>query len=190
MRKLILMAVVALMTTMNVQAQTSLVGREYYCDNVMAGELKSLIADAKTESVKQMEKELGRKLTNEEMKKIDAEMKNQPKELSVVEKGTKMSMKLSFTNATEMKMTAKMSMTDEAMKAMGISWVKRKAFKAMMAMMPSEDVNYTIKNNLLIYTESGQKDTLRISPDGKHLYGVYRDKEKGKDFKYTLTRTK
>ena len=84
-----------------------------------------------------------------------------------------------------------MTMTDKAMKAAGFGWLKRKAMKAAMAMMPSVDVKYTIKDNLLFYTdEDGEKDTLRISPDGKSIYGTYRDKDKNKNYKYTLTRTK
>lgn len=192
MKKVILNIVLAVMSVFGyAQTQTNLAGREYHCANIMAGEFKDIVAKAKEKTIKEKEKKLGRKLTDAEQKQLDSEMKKNQADLKAMEEGTKMSMTLNFKSTTEMIMMAKMTMSDKAMKAAGIGWLKRKAIKAAMAMMPSVDVKYTIKNNLLFYTdEDGEKDTLRISPDGKYIYGTYRDKDKNKNYKYTLTRTK
>jgi hypothetical protein len=158
---------------------------------MLTGKFKDAVVEAKEKAIKEKEKQKGRKLSDAEQKELDSEIKQNQAELNAIKEGTKMSMTFYFKNATEMKLTAKMSMSDKAMKAAGIGWLKRKAMKAAMAMMPAMDAKYTIKGHLLTYTdEDGERDTLRISPDGKYIYGTYRDKDKNKDYKYTLTRTK
>ena len=100
-----------------------------------------------------------------------------------------MSMTMTFKNEKEVSMKASMKMSDEAMKMAGISWIKRKAMKAAMALSPSQVCSYTIKGNMVIIQDEKELDTLRISADGKSLSGIYRDEKKG-PIKYTLTRTK
>jgi hypothetical protein len=195
MKKILLMVVATMMATVMVKAQTSLVGREYHCANILAGEMvdfKKQVAEAKTQAIAKKEKEKGRKLTTEERQAIDAEVSKMHAKLKTITDGTKMSMTVIFKSATVMTLNGKMSMSDEAMKAAGVGWLKRKTMKAAMALSPSEDVNYTLKNNLVIFTDDGERDTFRISADGKQLYGVQRGnkKEKEKDMKFTLTRRK
>ena len=191
MKKVILSFLLAVMSVVGyAQTQMNLVGREYHCDNMLTGKFKDAVVEAKEKAIKEKEKQKGRKLSDAEQKELDSEIKQNQAELNAIKEGTKMSMTFYFKNATEMKLTAKMSMSDKAMKAAGIGWLKRKAMKAAMAMMPAMDAKYTIKGHLLTYTdEDGERDTLRISPDGKYIYGILRDKDK-KEYKYTLTRTK
>ena len=73
---------------------------------------------------------------------------------------------------------------DEAMKAAGIGWLKRKAMKAAMAIMPAENMAYTVKGNMIILHDGQDRDTLRLSSDGKSLSG------KTDGIGYTLARTK
>jgi hypothetical protein len=100
-----------------------------------------------------------------------------------------MSMTMTFKNEKEVSMKASMKMSDEAMKMAGVSWIKRKAMKAAMAMSPSQVCPYTVKGNMVIIQDEKELDTLRISADGKSLSGIYRDEKNG-PIKYTLTRTK
>lgn len=90
----------------------------------------------------------------------------------------------------DMKAKAKMKMTDEAMKAADIGWLKRKALKAAMAVMPAADMPYIIKNNMVILQDEEGNDTLYISADRNSLSGIYRGKKKSENIHYTLARTK
>ena len=76
--------------------------------------------------------------------------------------------------------------SDDALKAAGIGWAKRKLLKAALAVAPSSTkATYTVKDNLVILNESGDLDTLRLSDDGKFLYGKIDNKTN-----FKLTRTK
>ena len=90
----------------------------------------------------------------------------------------------------DMKAKAKMKMTDEAMKAADIGWLKRKALKAAMAVMPAADMPYIIKGNMVILQDEEENDTLYISADRNSLSGIYRGKKKSENIHYTLARTK
>ena len=90
----------------------------------------------------------------------------------------------------DMKAKAKMKMTDEAMKAADIGWLKRKALKAAMAVMPAIDMPYIIKGNMVILQDEEENDTLYISADRNSLSGIYRGKKKSENIHYTLARTK
>lgn len=90
----------------------------------------------------------------------------------------------------DMKAKAKMKMTDEAMKAADIGWLKRKALKAAMAVMPAADMPYIIKGNMVILQDEEGNDTLYISADRNSLSGIYRGKKKSENIHYTLARTK
>lgn len=55
----------------------------------------------------------------------------------------------------------------------------------MAAARKSQKGTYVVQGELVILDDGEEKDTLRLSPDAKHLYGIF-----DKDTKYTLTRTK
>ena len=90
----------------------------------------------------------------------------------------------------DMKAKALVKMTDEAMKAADIGWLKRKALKAAMAVMPAADMPYIIKGNMVILQDEEENDTLYISADRNSLSGIYRGKKKSENIHYTLARTK
>ena len=55
-----------------------------------------------------------------------------------------------------------------------------------MAVAPSSNkATYVVKGDLIILNDGKEKDTLRLSSDGKYLYGKYE-----KDVNFKLTRTK
>ena len=78
--------------------------------------------------------------------------------------------------------------SDEALKAAGYGWLKRKAMKAALAVAPSSQKGtYIVKNNMVIMADKdNEKDTLNISQDGKYITGKL-DK---KDRPFKLIRTK
>ena len=137
MKKFLVMAIVAMMTALSAEAQTSLVGREYHNPNIMSDIYKD----------------------------IDRQV-------------------------ADMKAKALVKMTDEAMKAADIGWLKRKALKAAMAVMPAADMPYIIKGNMVILQDEEENDTLYISADRNSLSGIYRGKKKSENIHYTLARTK
>lgn len=194
--KKILLIVVAMMVTIGVNAQKGLVGRVYHNPNIMSGMMSELtkdvekeIVEARKKAIEKGEKKVGRKLTADEIKKIDKELKEIEAKARAVKAGMGMSITMTFKNEKEVSMKAAMKMSDEAMKMAGVSWIKRKAMKAAMALEPSQICPYTIKGNMVIIQDDKELDTLRISADGKSLSGIYRDEKEG-PIKYTLTRTK
>lgn len=185
-----------MMVTLSVNAQKGMVGRVYHNPNIMSGMMAEMtkdvekeIADARKKAIEKGEKKVGRKLTADEIKKIDKELKKIEAKVRAVKSGMGMSMTMTFKNEKEVSMKASMKMSDEAMKMAGVSWIKRKAMKAAMAVSPSQVCPYTVKGNMVIIQDEKELDTLRISADGKSLSGIYRDEKNG-PIKYTLTRTK
>ncbi|MBP1541322.1 MAG: hypothetical protein ILA25_04045 [Prevotella sp.] len=86
-----------LIVSVAVSAQTSMSGRTYHNPNIMAdmmnGATKDLdkkVAEARAKAIAKAEKEKGRKLTNEEIAKQDAEIKKKMDMLEAVKKGMKM----------------------------------------------------------------------------------------------------
>ena len=74
-------------------------------------------------------------------------------------------------------MSVDMSISDDAMKAAGIGWLKRKAMKAAMAIAPSsQKVSYVIQGDLVICSDGKEKDTLRLSKDRQFIYGKMDEK--------------
>ena len=76
--KKILLIVVAMMVTIGVNAQKGMVGRVYHNPNIMSGMMAEMtkdvekeIADARKKAIEKGEKKVGRKLTADEIKKID-----------------------------------------------------------------------------------------------------------------------
>lgn len=193
MKKFLVMAIVAMMTALSAEAQTSLVGREYHNPNIMSDIYKDIdrqVADMKAKALVKLEEKKGRKLTEAEMKEFNEKIGKEESKLRAMKNGTSMAMTVTFKNDKTAVVKAKMKMTDEAMKAADIGWLKRKALKAAMAVMPAADMPYIIKGNMVILQDEEGNDTLYISADRKSLSGIYRGKKKSENIHYTLARTK
>ena len=193
MKKFLVMAIVAMMTALSAEAQTSLVGREYHNPNIMSDIYKDIdrqVADMKAKALVKLEEKKGRKLTEAEMKEFKELIGKEESKLRVMKNGTSMAMTVTFKNDKTAVVKAKIKMTDEAMKAADIGWLKRKALKAAMAVMPAADMPYIIKGNMVILQDEEENDTLYISADRNSLSGIYRGKKKSENIHYTLARTK
>ena len=193
MKKFLVMAIVAMMTALSAEAQTSLVGREYHNPNIMSDIYKDIdrqVADMKAKALMKMEKKKGRKLTEAEMKEFNEKIGKEESKLRAMKNGTSMAMTVTFKNDKTAVVKAKIKMTDEAMKAADIGWLKRKALKAAMAVMPAADMPYIIKGNMVILQDEEGNDTLYISADRNSLSGIYRGKKKSENIHYNLARTK
>lgn len=179
MKKIIVWAFVAIISVMSVSAQTSLAGRVYHNPNILSGKLKKLdeiaskdIAEAKKQAIEKAEKEKGRKLNDAEKAELDAKVKEAVEQAKILSKGISSGLTVEFKNATDLVMKMDMHVDDAALKAAGISWLKRKALKAAIAVAPSSHKGkYVQQGDLIIVTEDKETDTLRVSKDGKHLYG-------------------
>ena len=192
-RKRILWAIAVLLFAVPpfqlIKAQ-SLVGRVYHNANILADKMNEAIhkalPEAKAEKIAEMEKEKGRKLTEAEKAEVEKKLKEAQAKADAVMKGMKTAVTVEFKSETQAVMKMDMQIDEEAMKQAGVSWAKRKAVKALLAMAPSsEKSKYVVKGNLVIMDPDDEPDTLRLSDDGKYLYGKFDDKDNIK-----LTRTK
>ena len=181
-----------MLTITPIRAQ-SLAGRTYYNSNIMADELNNMVKDvekkmteAKAKAYSVFEKEKGRKPTDADKAEIDKQLQEAQAMLEAIKKGMTTKITVEFKTEKDAVMKADMQISDEALKAAGVSWLKRKAMKAALAIAPSSTkATYEVNGNLVIMDEGGEKDTLRMSSDGKYLYGKF---DKKTNFK--LTRTK
>ena len=189
-----LLVVILVTATMTVNAQTSLAGRTYHNPNIMADimneatkDLDKKVAEARAKGIADAEKKKGRKLTADEIAKLDEEIKKNMEMLEAVKKGMKMAVTVEFKDQKNLVMKQDTKISDAALKAAGIGWLKRKALKAALAIAPSSQKGtYVVKDNMVIMTDKDkEKDTMYVSEDGKYLSGQL---EKKKSFK--LTRTK
>lgn len=183
----------AMMFALNLQAQNSLVGRTYYNANIMTDALNEVtkdmdkkVQDAKAEEIAKLEKKEGRKATRAEIAEIDAKMQKAQKMMEAMTKGMTTELTVTFKTEKEAVMKANISVSDEALKNAGIGWMKRKALKAAIALIPStEKSSYIVKDNLVIMIDDDEgNDTLRLSNDGKYLFGKF---DKKTDYKLTRT---
>ena len=183
----------AMMFALNLQAQNSLVGRTYYNANIMTDALNEAtkdmdkkVQDAKTEEIAKLEKKEGRKATRAEIAEIDAKMQKAQMMMEAMTKGMTTELTVTFKTEKEAVMKANISVSDEALKNAGIGWMKRKALKAAIALIPStEKSSYIVKGNLVIMIDDDEgNDTLRLSNDGKYLFGKF---DKKTDYKLTRT---
>ena len=192
MKRMLILVVVAMMTMMTVNAQ-SLAGRTYYNANILAGEMnKKLkevdqkIPEIRAEKYAKFEKEKGHKPTAAEKAKLDKEVDDAIAQAKALAKGASTAITIEFKTEKDAVMKADMKISEDAMKAAGIGWLKRKALKASLAVAPSSNkATYVVKGDLIILNDGKEKDTLRLSSDGKYLYGKYE-----KDVNFKLTRTK
>ena len=183
----------AMMFALNLQAQNSLVGRTYYNANIMTDALNEAtkdmdkkVQDAKAEEIAKLEKKEGRKATRAEIAEIDAKMQKAQKMMEAMTKGMTTELTVTFKTEKEAVMKANIRVSDEALKNAGIGWMKRKALKAAIALIPStEKSSYIVKDNLVIMIDDDEgNDTLRLSNDGKYLFGKF---DKKTDYKLTRT---
>ena len=192
MNRILILAVVAMMTMMTVNAQ-GLAGRTYYNANILAGELnKKLkevdqkIPEIKAKGYAKFEEKNGRKPTEAEKAKLEKELNEKVAQAKAMAKGMTTAITVEFKTEKNAVMKADIKISDDAMKAAGIGWLKRKAMKAALAVAPSSNkATYVVKGNLIILDDGEEKDTLRLSSDGKYLYGKFE-----KDVNFKLTRTK
>ena len=180
--------------TLSVSAQTSLAGRTYHHPNIMADmmndatkDLDKKVAEARTKAIAEGEKKKGRKLTAEELAKLDEEIKKKMEMVAAMKKGMTMAITVEFKDQKNMVMKQKTKVSDDALKAAGYGWLKRKALKAALAIAPSsEKGTYIVKDSLVIMTDKdNEKDTLFLSQDGKYLKG-----RMDKKMSFKLTRIK
>ncbi|MBP3213111.1 MAG: hypothetical protein J6M41_11200 [Prevotella sp.] len=192
MKHFLLTTLLALIMGIGAYGQTNLTGRVYYNANIMASEfdekLKELdkeIANKRTETIAAMEKKKGRKLTASEEAELNKEL-NQAmnKAKTMMKEGMKTAVTMEFKSAKEVVMKMEMKVDDAVLKAAGVSWIKRKAMKAAMALSPSQKETYVVKGNQVIIGTGKDQDTMTLSADGKTLTGTMDGK------KFTLTRTK
>ena len=193
MKTKVIIAFIALMMASSIaSAQTSLKGRVYYHPNIMEQamgpevDIDKKIAEARANAIAKKEKEKGRKLTKEEIAKLDKETANARKQAEVLKKALTVAITVEFTSATDVIMSQKTKIDDDALKKMGVGWFKRKALKAALALSPeSQKEKYEVKGNKVFFIDGKDRDTLTLSNDGKTLSG-----ELDKYTKFTLKRTK
>lgn len=174
-------------------AQTSLAGRVYHHPNIMKGmtmgetaDVDKAMADAKAKAIAEEEKKKGRKLTESELSEVNQKVKEARKVLDAIMNSTQTAVTVTFKSDTELVMNMDMKVDDDALKQAGVSWVKRKALKAAIAIAPSsQKMKYRLQGSLVICDDGNEKDTLQLSTDGKYLTGKTDDKEP-----FRLTRTK
>jgi hypothetical protein len=175
----------------SVFAQTqNLAGRTYYNANIMSGKMNDVISkaipEAKAEKIAEIEKEKGRKLTDAEKAEVEKELQEAQTKANSVIKGFKTEATIEFKTEKDAVMKFDMKVDEEVLKQNGIGWAKRKALKAVIALAPTtEKATYVVKGNLVILDPNDEPDTLRLSDDGKYLYGKFDEKTN-----YKLTRTK
>ena len=191
--KLFILTVAALFaTTSSLFAQHDLVGHTFSNPNIMQKMINDAMKDidkkidsVRTEAIAKKEKEKGRKLNTAETKEIEEDIKKAKDHMAAAKNSVKMAISMEFINDKEAVMRMKMSVDEAVLKQAGVSWAKRKAMKAGIALMPSsEKVKYTVSGNNIIIPDDKKPDTLRISDDGKYITG------KMDEIQFKLTRTK
>lgn len=187
-----LLVVLLLGYTTTLWGQTNLAGRKYYHANIMADMLNEAmkdvnIDDAKKKAIAKAEAKKGRKLTAAEEAEINKEAKEAIAATNAIKKGMKTAVTVEFKDEKNIILKADIKISDDALKAAGIGWMKRKAIKAALAIAPSSQKGtYIVKGQQVIMTDSdGEKDTLLLSLDGQYLSGKI-----DKDTPFNLKRTK
>ena len=184
---LTLLAMLLLSGLLTANAQTNMAGRTYHNPNIIADmmndatkDLDKKVAEARTKGIAEAEKKKGRKLTDEEIAKLDAEIKKKMAELEAMKKGMKLAITIEFKDDKNLVMKQDTKISDEALKAAGYGWLKRKAMKAALAVAPSSQKGtYIVKNNMVIMADQdNEKDTLNISQDGKYITGKLDKKDR------------
>ena len=182
-----------MLVAIGANAQTNLAGRIYHHPNIMADEMNKLVKEGSTEmekarkeAIAKGEEKKGRKLTEKELAELDKQLAEAKKMMEALKKGMKVVITVTFSDEKNLVMKMNTKIDDDVMKAAGIPWAKRKLMKAAMAMAPSsQKCTYTVSGNNIYVQDGKELDTLRLSDDGKYLYGKMDEKTK-----FKLTRTK
>lgn len=186
-------ALLFVLCTLALQAQTNLSGRTYHHPDIMAEGMKAYekdlekkMAEVVGQEIAKAENKKGAPLSADEKAKIKSKQDEAIKFSLAVMKATKTAMTATFKSDTELVMQADITLDEDALKAAGLGWAQRKALKAAISLTPStQKMSYTTKDNLVFCNDGAERDTLALSDDGNYLYGEF---EEGKTFK--LTRTK
>ena len=190
MKKTVIIGVLFLLLVVGAKAQTNLTGRVYANPNILAGVLdeavkKVNIEEAKAETIAKAEKDKGRQLTDKEKAELDKQTEEAMQMIEAMKEGMVTAISVEFKSETEVVSRTKMKIDEEVLKKAGISWLKRKALKAAIAMAPeSEKGTYIVKDDLIIIDPDDKPDTLRLSSDGRQIFGKMDDKT---NFTLTLT---
>ena len=190
MKKTVIIGALFLLLVVGAKAQTNLTGRVYANPNILAGVLdeavkKVNIEEAKAEAIAKAEKDKGRQLTDKEKAELDKQTEEAMQMIEAMKEGMVTAISVEFKSETEVVSRTKMKIDEEVLKKAGISWLKRKALKAAIAMAPeSEKGTYIVKDNLIIIDPDDKPDTLRLSSDGRQIFGKMDDKT---NFTLTLT---
>ena len=190
MKKTVIIGALFLLLVVGAKAQTNLTGRVYANPNILAGVLdeavkKVNIEEAKAEAIAKAEKDKGRQLTDKEKAELDKQTEEAMQMIEAMKEGMVTAISVEFKSETEVVSRTKMKIDEEVLTKAGISWLKRKALKAAIAMAPeSEKGTYIVKDNLIIIDPDDKPDTLRLSSDGRQIFGKMDDKA---NFTLTLT---
>ena len=139
MKRTFILGTLLLLLVIGAKAQTNLVGRVYSNPNIMAGmieeKLKEVDLDKEIDkAIADAEKERGRKLTDKEMVEVREKAEEAKKMAEAIAKGMTTAISVEFKNETDAIYRLKMKIDDNAMKAAGMSWLKRQALKASLAL--------------------------------------------------------
>lgn len=182
-----------MLVAIGANAQTNLAGRIYHHPNIMADEMNKLVKEgttemekARKEAIAKGEEKKGRKLTEKELAELDKQLAEAKKMMEALKKGMKVAITVTFSDEKKLVMKMDTKIDDDVMKAAGIPWAKRKLMKMAMAIAPSSEKGiYTVSGNQVFINDGTECDTMRLSDDGKYLYGKMDEKTK-----FKLTRTK
>ena len=194
--RLVIAIATLVMVCGSVCAQTSLKGRVYHHPNIMTTmfehdiDVDKEVAEAKKKSIAEAEKKKGRKLTQAELNELNKDLAKKKgeikKKVEEVKNAIVMAMTIEFTSATDAVIKMNGKVNEDALKRLGIGWMKRKALKTYISMTPErQDVKYEVNGNQVILIDKKERDTMTLGNDGNTLSGVY-----NKDTKFTLKRTK
>ena len=192
-RRWMVAAMLVIGCAFSLNAQVNLTGRSYENKNIIQSELDKAfnevdqkIDSLRTAQIAKEEKEKGRKLTASELSDVEKDVKQARDMMIAMKKGMQVSIGLDFTSERDAVMRMSMKIDDDVLKKAGVSWIKRKAMKAALAVAPEKQkAKYHIKGNLIIFEDPKEPDTMRISEDGKYIYGTF-----DKQTKFKLSRTK
>ena len=176
---------------MAVSAQENLSGRVYHHPNILADEINQTIKEAKADvnkmradAIAKAEAKKERKLTDSELKEVDKRVEEGLKMLEAMRTGMKTAVTVTFKDEKNVVMKTDMKIEDSVLKAAGVSWAKRKMIKLATNIMPAQKGTYEVKGNQVFVYDGEETDTLRLSTDGKYLYGKL-ELDDNKKFKLT-----
>ena len=177
-RHLLSLVTMLLIGSASLWGQTNLAGRAYHHPNIMADQLNEAMKDlnkedARNKAIAKAEAKKGRKLTAAETAEVDKNLDKAIATANAIKKGMKTAVTIEFKDEKNLVMKADMQINDDALKAAGMGWLKRKALKAAIAASPSsEKAIYVAKGQQVIMIDKdGERDTLQLSQDGQYLSG-------------------